>query len=241
MVEAMYHTPTDLPPNPSDGVYVIVDVWNFSMTVLTLLNNEAECVHVASSPDDALRFKQEHEDALAATEPEPDGSIAEGFDFSNSPYEAQQVAASGKPVSIYSDNGSRTMDRLADAATTIYTGATLNARVLGKHLRESEDSVRIVSSGYHGRRAVEDTIAASMISRHIDTDEIAELEATVYHDGLTNCEAGTAAMNGSRRMRNDYTLAHDFNTSAVVPYLDENGFVDVSDENSPLMTNSSME
>lgn len=240
MIEAMYHTPMDLPPDPPDGVYVIVDVWNFSTTVLTLLDSGAEYVHVASSPEDALHFKQEHEDALAATEPEPDGSIPEGFDFCNSPYEARQIASDGKSVSIFSDTGAQTIDSLAGTDTTIYTGSTLNAQPLGEHLNEHEESVQIVSAGYHGRRAVEDTIAASMISRYTVSDEMAEVDETVYHDGLSNCEAGAAAMNGSRRMRNDYSMAHNFNTLAVVPYLDDAAFADVSGENSALVSNSSV-
>lgn len=238
MIETVYHTPTDLPSNPPDGVYVIVDVWNFSMTVLTLLGNGAETVHVAESPDDALRFKDEHDGAIAATEPEPDGGIPDGFDFCNSPYEARQIDAKDTPVSIYADNSARTISRLREASTTLYTGATLNARILGQHLRDNEDGVRIISAGFHGRRAVEDTIATSMISRYIHTDELSEVETTVYRDGLNNCEAGTAAMNGSRRMRNDYTLAHEFNSLPVVPKLDGDGFVDVSVGNTPHMSTS---
>lgn len=230
MIEKMYHTPRELPRKPPDGVYVIVDVWNFSMTLTTLLDNGAKFVQVAGNPTAARELKDEYPDAVVGSEPGPDGEIPEGFDFCNSPFDARQVDVEGRPVGMYTDNGATTVSRLQESETKLYAGSTLNARALGKHLRDNEDGVRIISAGYHGQRAVEDTIGACLIHRYIHTDEIADVEDTVFHDALRNCEAGRVSMDGSRRTRNDYTLAHDFNISTLIPRYGEEGFIDATDE-----------
>ncbi|WP_210408975.1 2-phosphosulfolactate phosphatase [Halorhabdus rudnickae] len=161
----------DVPAEPGPGAYVVIDTMHFSNTVIELLARSAMHVHVPDERGEEFDYQASRPEMLigggrtASYEPE------DGYDFFNSPSYVQNIDVEGRPVSMTSTNGGRTVTTLRERGgddVDVYIGAPLNARAVGTHLRGRDRPVRLVSAGYKGDVAVEDHVGAALVSRYLD-------------------------------------------------------------------------
>lgn len=86
-----------------------------------------------------------------------------GFDLGNSPVEVRPAEVAGKRVVLTTTNGTKAIQRSAQAAALI-TAAFVNAGAVVRWLvRESPDRICIVCAGTDGRFSLEDALCAGAI------------------------------------------------------------------------------
>jgi 2-phosphosulfolactate phosphatase len=151
---------------------VVVDAFRASTTIAILVSKGARVVPVAS--------------VEAAASAETDFRIGErgsakvaGFDFGNSPTEILgSNIPPGSTVALSTTNGTRVIEA-ARSASTIVTGAFVNAGILAEELAggaHGNIEVVVVGCGWEGRRASEDEAAAGAILHRLHSRG-AELDA----------------------------------------------------------------
>jgi 2-phosphosulfolactate phosphatase len=220
-----------IPDDPPGGDYVVIDVFHFSNTVIELLANGAEYVHITDERGEEPAFKAERPDArigggtTPAYEPEP------GYDFFNSPSYVQGVDVRGRPVSMTSTNGGRAVARLRDVVgphSRVYVGSTTNAWALADHLRGSDRPTYLVSAGSEGDVAIEDHVGATLISRALDGFALAAAERDVFRRQVRLAKGPDYPEKNEIRHRDVYDHALAFGSRSVLPRLAGESLVDAA-------------
>ena len=221
----------DIPASPPAGAYVVVDTMHFSNTVIELLANGADRVHITGERGEEFAYRDANPAAKVGGGSTDDYDPVKGYDFFNSPTYVQGVDVEGRPVSMTSSNGGRAVgmlrDRL-DAGSDVYVGAPLNAAALGQHLRGLDRPVHLVSSGSGGEQAVEDHIGATLVSRYLDDVPPASTELGLFERQLRTAK-GRDYLEKHPIRRNDvleYAMA--INEQSVLPKLVGDELVDAS-------------
>jgi len=221
----------EIPHHPEPGDYVVIDTFYFSNTVVELLHNGAECVHVTDERGEEFAYREEHPRALLGGGATDAYEPVDGYDFFNSPSDVQRLDVAGRPVSMTSSNGGRAVATLrdrGDEGVSVFVGSTTNAAALAEHLRERERDTYLVSAGTLGEVAAEDHIGAVLISRHLDGLPLAAAERTLFRRQLANAK-GVGDGRTHRLRRRDVTqYAMNLNGRRVVPELVGDTLVDVS-------------
>jgi 2-phosphosulfolactate phosphatase len=221
----------EIPTEPTAGDYVVVDVLHFSNTVIELLANGADSIHITDERGDEPAFKADRPTARIGGGATPTYDPEPGYDFFNSPSYVQGVDVDGRPVSMTSTNGGRAVARLRDVLgpdSHVYVGSTMNARALADHLRGSDRPTYLVSAGSQGDVALEDHVGATLISRRLDGFGLSAAEREVFREQVRVAKGpGYADRNAIRHSDvHDYALAFDSRT--ILPRLDGESLVDVS-------------
>jgi len=141
------------------SVVVVVDAFRASTTIAVLVSKGARVVPVATveeaaSAETDLRIGERGSTKVA------------GFDFGNSPTEIlSSEIPPGSTVALSTTNGTRVVEA-ARGASTILTGAFVNAGILSEELADETNydaEVVVVGCGWEGRRASEDEAASGAI------------------------------------------------------------------------------
>jgi 2-phosphosulfolactate phosphatase len=208
-------------------VVVVVDAFRASTTIAVLVSKGARVVPVASV-----------EEAASA---ETDFRIGErgsakvaGFDFGNSPTEILgSEMPPGSSVALSTTNGTRVLEA-ARGASTIVTGAFVNAGILAEELAgvaHDGAEVVVVGCGWEGRRASEDEAAAGAIlyrlhSRGVELDGRARSAVEGYLSRPLGALRNNSAARRLKRLGYEedleFCLAED--TVPVVPRLVNDAF-----------------
>ena len=219
--------PERLPP----GSYVVVDTMHFSNTVIELLANGADHVHVAAERGLEFDYRASNPGTLVGGEATAGYEPAPGYDFINSPSYVQQLHVGGRPVSMTSTNGGRTVTTLRERAgeqSEVYVGSPLNAKPLARHLRDRDGDrpVHLVSAGTRGDIAVEDHVGATLVSRYLDGLPPSETERLLFRRQLRTAKGPDYVEGHERRRRDVLDYAMNLNGREVVPRLVDGVLVD---------------
>ncbi|QGN06380.1 2-phosphosulfolactate phosphatase [Halorhabdus sp. CBA1104] len=218
----------DLPDEPDPGAYVVIDTMHFSNTVIELLANGATSVHVPDERGQEFDYRASNRGTLIAGGKTDDYEPEAGYDFFNSPSYVQGMDVDGRPVSMTSTNGGRTVSTLRERGgdtVDVYVGAPLNARAIGTYLREHEQPVFLVSAGDEGEIAIEDHVGATLISRYLDGIAPTETEIALYRDQLETANGPEYAQKNETRRRDVWNYAMNVNGRNVVPRLSDDTLV----------------
>ncbi len=220
----VFDTLGDLPTPHPDGIYVVIDTYKFSTTVCTLLEHGAEFVKPLQNEAECREMSRESPDSLVGGEMVEETTPREGFEIGNSPSYVEQVDVAGRPVGLHSDNGAETV-RALDDSEAIYLASTVNAAAIALHLRNSEyESVNLLTAGRQGQTAMEDIIAAILVHRYLKTSTITSSEFQFYEELLAVAVRTQTSIALSEN--EDYDRIIQFNSSDVIPRLDDGVFVD---------------
>jgi len=217
--------------DPETGIYVVVDTLHFSNTVIELLANGAERVHVPAERGAEFDYRESNPDAVIGGEGTGTSEPAEGYDFFNSPAYVQGLDVDGRPVSMTSTNGGRTVATLrsrVDDDSTVYVGSTMNAKALGTHLRGLNATIHLVGAGSSGDVAVEDHIGATLISRYVDGVPVSETELSLFRRQIETAKGADYVDVHELRRRDVTEYATNVNSRAVLPRLAGDSLVDVN-------------
>ncbi len=219
----------DLPPDPDPGHYVVIDVMHFSTTVVELLANGAEYVHITEERGDEFAFREANPDACIGGGTTPTYEPADGYDFFNSPSYVQSLDVAGRPVAMTSSNGGRAIDRLLGTdGVSIYVGSTTNAAALGQHLRTVDGPVHLLAAGKDGQPATEDTIGALLVGRHLAGVPLEPVEAELFRDQLEYAKGPNYPDKNEVRSSDVREYAMSLSSRDVIPRLDGRRLVDVA-------------
>ena len=141
------------------SVVVVVDALRASTTIAVLVSMGARVVPVASIEEAASVSADFRVGERGSTK-------VAGFDFGNSPTEvlASEIPP-GSTVALSTTNGTRIVEAAA-GASSIFTGAFVNAQSLADELSDGTcdaAEVVVIGCGWKGRRASEDEAAAGAI------------------------------------------------------------------------------
>jgi 2-phosphosulfolactate phosphatase len=219
-----------LPADPPPGHYVVVDVLNFSTTVVELLAGGAKHVHVPDARGDQVAYKRANPTARIGGEDAPDDEPTAAYDFVNSPSDVQGVDVDGRPVSLTSINGGRTVSALrnADEAVDVYVGSTTNAAAVARYLRGQEGPIYLVGAGSSGDVAGEDLIGAALIDRYLDDVPLGRTELDRLREGVRMAKQRRYGDSDAIPPSDVREYAMNFDSRTIVPKLVGDALVDVS-------------
>jgi len=221
----------EIPEDPVAADYVVFDVLHFSNTVIELLANGAEYVHITDERGQELAYRESNPRAVIGGESTADLEPVEGYDFFNSPSYVQQVDVAGRPVSMTSSNGGRAVARLravANEGTAVYVGSTMNARALAAHLRTRDRPTRLVSAGSRGAIAIEDHIGATLVSRYLDGFAPSKTEQALFRHDVEWAKGPDYLERDGLRCRDVREFAMNFDSRQIVPKLVGDSLVDLA-------------
>lgn len=207
----------DLPEEPPDAEYVVVDVITSTTTVVYLLDSGARSVVPFADRDAALEFG-ERDDALVLGE--EGGLPVDGFDGVPMPSVVDDLDVEGRDVGLYTTNGTRAVDRVG-RSEGVYAASTVNAAAVADELRGG-DEVWLVAAGRMSTPAPEDTAGARLIRMHLDggpaEDDLVELRRSIE-------ESSTAEWIRDLGLGDDLEIVYDFDSTETVPKLEDGAFV----------------
>jgi 2-phosphosulfolactate phosphatase len=153
----------DLPEPVPDADFVVVDVITASTSIVGLLDAGAQYVRPFADADAARAFGRETEGAVLVGE--ENGTPVEGFDLLPLPSTFASADLEGRPVGIYTTNGTRAVDRIG-GQDGLFIGSSVNAAAVASRLAERGRETWLVAAGYHGSETPEDTAGVELIAHH---------------------------------------------------------------------------
>lgn len=215
----VYETKEQIPDPVPDGVFVIVDVYRFSTSVITFLEEGARYVKAAQTLEGVREYKRRNETAMVGGEPYNSDEL---FQVMNSPTHIRETDVEGKPVCLFSENGAWTVERVKNAEE-VYIGTSWNLAALSDLLSDRSDGeIHIVATGADGEIRYEDLAVAVALKRSIDDEFVSNSELELYRLAI---EGINSRHTTSGRDKADGDLLTEFNRSGMVPRLDEDGFL----------------
>jgi 2-phosphosulfolactate phosphatase len=221
----------EIPDEPEPGDYVVIDTMHFSSTVVELLANGAEYIHITDERGEEFAYRESNPRAVIGGGSTDEYEPESGYDFFNSPSYVQRLDVEGRPVSMTSSNGGRAVASLreyADDGVDVYVGSTMNAKALGEHLRRRDRPTHLVSAGSKGDVAIEDHIGATLISRYLDGIPVAETEREILRRQLRTAKGPDYVDTHEVRRRDVLDYAMAINDRTVLPRLRDGALVDAS-------------
>lgn len=219
----------EIPDSPPAGNYVVIDVLYFSTTVVELLENGADFIHVTEQRGDELDYKRDNPEARIGGDRMTNFEPADGYDFFNSPSYVQSLDVADRPVAMTSTNGGRAVDRLrATDGVSVYVGAATNAAALADHLDTEPDPTYLVSAGSTGFIAHEDHIGATIIGRRLADEPIPDHDVDRFRRGIELGKGRQYKYSHPTRRTDVEEYATAIDSRSAVPRLDGDRLVDIA-------------
>ncbi|MEX0783660.1 MAG: 2-phosphosulfolactate phosphatase [Dehalococcoidia bacterium] len=142
------------------SAYVVVDALRATTTIATLFHRGLNDLVVLDDMAAARARAAEDRRLLFG---EVGGIRPEGFDYGNSPTEAQSAEVEGRGAVLFTTNGTRALCALGEHGA-VYAGAPANATALADALHRHEHAVLVCAGTDDARRfALEDFAAVGMM------------------------------------------------------------------------------
>ncbi|MCR9133175.1 MAG: 2-phosphosulfolactate phosphatase [bacterium] len=145
---------------------VIIDILRATSSITTAIHNGAKKVIPVEDMSDAVKIAHtmDANDYLLCGE--KNGSKIEGYHLGNSPLEYTRETIADKTLIFNTTNGTKAIKK-AGLANRIYIGSFLNQQNILDALKEHDDEVVLICSGWRGRLALEDTLFAGSLLYHM--------------------------------------------------------------------------
>jgi 2-phosphosulfolactate phosphatase len=178
----IYHTPESTPTGSVPDCAIAVDVLRATTTMATALYAGAEAVQVFSDMDKLIKVSEEWPAEKRLRAGERGGSKVAGCDLGNSPLDCTPELMEGRRLFISTTNGTRSLQRVQDAASVL-AAAFINRQAVVSHvLAQQPETVWIVGSGWEGSFSLEDTACAGAIADSLLSASGAGLEQLAGND-----------------------------------------------------------
>lgn len=191
---SVYHTPESTPHHEIPDCAIVIDVLRATTTINTALNNGAKSVKAFSDVDILLAESSLLPRDSYLTLGERGGKKVDRCDFGNSPLDCSRETVANKQLFISTTNGTRALQRVADASILI-TGAMINYSAVVNYVQKAQpETVWLLGSGWEGGYSLEDTVCAGAIASGLvdlsDTESIGNDEVVasiaLYHQWKDN-------------------------------------------------------
>lgn len=179
-------------------VALVIDVLRATTVMVTALEQGAEEIQCVATPEEALALKAKSPDLLLGGERK--ALKIEGFDFSNSPLEYQQLQ--GKSLVMTTSNGTQALLK-ASQADHVLVACLRNGRAAIREALSYGKDLVLINAGTNEAFSLDDFIAAGYLVHHIKTAEtnvqsilLSDLARAAWlfyqaHDDITSALAGS--------------------------------------------------
>jgi 2-phosphosulfolactate phosphatase len=175
-------TPSEIVPESTDTIYIIVDVIRATTTLALMFDRGAARVYVAETLEQAQKAAQLYPGRLLCGErhalPPP------GFDYGNSPAQFSQLDLTGRELILTTTNGTRALHACPESATRLL-GCFYNAQAVTSwalaFAQEQHSNITIVCAGKLGRFALDDTTCAGYLVRELKRQQAGCLPEISLH------------------------------------------------------------
>ena len=148
-----------------DATVVVVDILRATSCMTTALAHDVHSIKAFAQLPDCLATKSEG----YVTAGERDGKKVEGFDLGNSPFEYMNPLLKGRQIAFTTTNGTQAIAK-ASTARDIVIASFLNLSAVVDYLRDSDNNILIVCSGWKGKVNLEDTVFAGALIDRLKSD-----------------------------------------------------------------------
>ncbi|TSJ43358.1 2-phosphosulfolactate phosphatase [Mucilaginibacter corticis] len=143
-----------------DYIVVVIDIFRATTSICYGIENGAEAIIPVSQVEECSAYHEKGFDYLLAAE--RDGKVVEGFDFGNSPFSYTKEKVAGKTIVLTTTNGTHAL-HLSRSAKKIVLGAFINITSLCNWLKQQNENVLLVCSGWKNNFNLEDTLFAGAV------------------------------------------------------------------------------
>jgi 2-phosphosulfolactate phosphatase len=153
-------------PTTTGRTAVVLDVLRATSSIVEALVNGARRIIPAATVEEAVAKKNELGRDAALLCGERGGRPIRGFDLGNSPLEFTPAAVSDKTLVMSTTNGTPALLSTAGAGVCLIA-ALLNIDAVAQRVVAEGNDVLILCAGREGRFAIEDAVAAGVLTQRI--------------------------------------------------------------------------
>jgi len=223
-----------LPHGAYPDTVMVVDVLRATTTAGVYLERGAEALVLTATVDRALELRSEPSlpEGSVLLGGERGGLPIPGFDFGNSPVEADRQNFTGKVVVMNTTNGTGAAHVAAQSGKHVLLASIRNAHAAARRARAlAVEEIAIVCAGTDGRVGLEDVYAAGVLCEYLmamgeaTIDDGARIALTVRRNASDPLEALSSSSHGVLLDRlglgEDVRYCARPSESTVVPVLTE--------------------
>ncbi|MDB5001935.1 MAG: 2-phosphosulfolactate phosphatase [Mucilaginibacter sp.] len=146
--------------NVEDYIVVVIDIFRATTSICYGIENGAEAIIPVSQVEECSAYLEKGFDYLLAAE--RNGEVVVGFDFGNSPFSYTKEKVAGKTIVLTTTNGTHAL-HLSRSAKKIVIGAFINLTAICNWLKQQDESILLVCSGWKNNFNLEDTLFAGAV------------------------------------------------------------------------------
>lgn len=149
------------------AIVVVIDVLRATTSMCVAFDNKASLI----VPFDNIEICRSYKEKGFLTAGERKGEKIPDFDLGNSPFDFMKPEIMGAKIAMTTTNGTKAIQMAVErGAKDIVIGAFPNISILCKWLREQNENVCLLCSGWQDHPNMEDTIFAGAVARELSND-----------------------------------------------------------------------
>jgi len=166
--------------NVEDYIVVVIDIFRATTSICYGIENGAEAIIPVSQVEECSAYLEKGFDYLLAAE--RNGEVVAGFDFGNSPFSYTKEKVAGKTIVLTTTNGTHAL-HLSRSAKKIVIGSFLNLTAICNWLKQQNENILLVCSGWKNNFNLEDTLFAGAVVEQLkDSNFVVDDPAIAAND-----------------------------------------------------------
>ncbi|MDB5030202.1 2-phosphosulfolactate phosphatase [Mucilaginibacter sp.] len=210
-----------------DYIVVIIDIFRATTSICYGIENGAEAIIPVSQVEECSAYREKGVDYLLAAE--RDGEIVAGFDFGNSPFSYTKEKVAGKTIVLTTTNGTHAL-HLSRQAKKIVLGSFINLTAICNWLKQQNENILLVCSGWKNNFNLEDTLFAGAVVEQLKdsgfrVDDPATAANDLYHVAKDDLDKYLKKTSHSERLKalgieKDIAFCLNVDLTTAIPILD---------------------
>ncbi len=146
--------------NTKESIVVIIDLLRATSVISTAFEYGIKKIIPVTSIQEALNYQNKHDHILAA---ERNTKPVKNFDYGNSPYHYMTKEIEGKTLVLTTTNGTKAINLAKN--NKIITASYVNFEIIVKYLKQQNQNIIILCSGWKNLVNIEDSILAGHLAQ----------------------------------------------------------------------------
>lgn len=187
---------------------VIIDILRATSSIVTAIDAGAKKIIPVEDMSDAMKIARTMDSNDYLLCGEKDGVKIDGYHLGNSPFDYTPENVADKTLIFNTTNGTKAIKKAA-LANKIYIGSFLNQQSILNALKNHDDEVVLICSGWRGRLSLEDTLFAGSLLYHMfdgvlpdQTKDGAKMAFSIYEKFGPQLEDTIRKSDHAYRLRN---------------------------------------